>query len=117
MIPLLILSYFDIFLAIFDWVQSNISFKVKPLSKNVSDLGEDPHWDNKIQSLYYVDAFVGHVCCLDVKSGESEKFNLRDLVTIVILFKTDNNLLLVSLRNKWLWEMKKSLNVLILEYV
>jgi sugar lactone lactonase YvrE len=100
MIPLLILSYFDIFLAIFNSVQSNMSFKVEPLSKNVSDLGEGPHWDNKIQSLYYVDAFVGDVCRLDVKSGESEKFNLRDLVTIVIPFKTDNNLLLVSLRNK-----------------
>jgi len=76
-----------------------MSFKVEPVGDHVSSLGEGPHWDEKSQVLYHVDAFVGDVWKIDLKNNKSESINLGDLVTIVIPF-ADGDDLLVSLRNK-----------------
>lgn len=34
-----------------------MTFKVEVLPSSKSDLGEGPHWDEKTQSLYYVDIY------------------------------------------------------------
>ncbi|KAI2806338.1 hypothetical protein BLOT_008293 [Blomia tropicalis] len=66
----------------------------------VSDLGEGPHWDKSVSSLYYVDAFVGDVHRYETKEGKHSRINLGDLVTIVIPIEGQPDHVIVSLRNK-----------------
>ncbi|CAG2162323.1 unnamed protein product [Oppiella nova] len=84
-----------------------MSFRVEPLGENGYNLGEGPHWDSERKKLYFVDAFVGDVLAMDVSTGRTDKTSFKDLVTIVIPFEENNDILLVSLRNKVLkWDTK-----------
>ena len=77
-----------------------MSFKVESLGQEVYDLGEGPHWEPNSQILYFVDAFVGKIHGFKPNGEEKNEYYLKDLVTIIIPFKDNNDILLVSLRNK-----------------
>ncbi|XP_071085154.1 regucalcin-like isoform X2 [Haliotis cracherodii] len=62
-----------------------MSEKIEVVVKNSTDLGEGPHWDDTIQSLYYVDMFVGDVHRYNAVTGEDSRLDLGDSVASVII--------------------------------
>jgi sugar lactone lactonase YvrE len=75
-------------------------YTVEIASKHVCDLGEGPHWDEKSQSLYYVDFFPGDVCCLDTKTQESQIIHVGDLTSIVIPVSNKREEFIITQSNK-----------------
>jgi gluconolactonase len=72
-----------------------------------------PHWDERKQVLYHVDAFVGDICQLTPKTGHTECHNFKKLTTIIIPIggETNSDAYLVSLQNKLIkynWSSKTS---------
>lgn len=100
------LSLIIIFLIL---IKEMSSFTVESICKNAYDLGEGPHYDERNDTLYFVDAFVGDV--IKLNNGSTEKHNFGDLVTIVIPFEDSLDDLLISVRNKVIkfnWDSKES---------
>jgi len=75
-------------------------YTVEIASKHVCDLGEGPHWDEKSQSLYYVDLFGGKVCCLDTKTQESQIIHIGGLTSVVVPVSNKREEFIISQSNK-----------------
>ena len=77
------------------------NYKVEVISAHVCELGEGPHWDQKSQSLYYVDLTAGDVCRLNPESRESEILaHIGGIVSLVIPIDNDKNELIITQDNK-----------------
>ncbi|CAG2114797.1 unnamed protein product [Medioppia subpectinata] len=75
-------------------------YTVEVISKHICQLGEGPHWDEKSQSLYYVDLIGGDVCRLDTKTQESEMIHIGGTVSVVVPIKDSDNEFIIGHDNK-----------------
>jgi len=73
--------------------------RVRALTQDITALGEGPYWDEVNEHLYYVDAFAGHICRLTPTTGAVEKITFPGLVTIVIAYQNEQNMI-ISYRNE-----------------
>jgi sugar lactone lactonase YvrE len=84
-------------------------YTVEVVSESQYDLGEGPHWYERDQVLYFVDAFVGDFVRLDPVSKKDQKVQFDDVVTIIIPYEEGRGDFLVT---KWTglyrlnWESK-----------
>ncbi|XP_054167160.1 putative sugar lactone lactonase YvrE [Oppia nitens] len=77
-----------------------MSLTVEPISDTKYHLAEGPFWDHKHQNVYFVDAFVGDIHQFDIKNSKTKTYQLKDLVTIVIPYEDNSDILLITLSNQ-----------------
>ncbi|RWS15397.1 regucalcin-like protein [Dinothrombium tinctorium] len=70
-------------------------YKCEPIS-GAFELGEGPHWDEINQTLYFVDAFVGDFCKLNLSTKNLQKVHLDGTVTIIIPWSGEHDDFIVS---------------------
>ncbi|CAG2176849.1 unnamed protein product [Oppiella nova] len=75
-------------------------YTVEVISKHICQLGEGPHWDQKSQTLYYVDLIGGDVCRLDPNTQESEVVHIGGIVSVLVPINNNSNEFIISQDNK-----------------
>ncbi|XP_054154229.1 regucalcin-like [Oppia nitens] len=75
-------------------------YTVEVISNHVCQLGEGPHWDQKSQTLYYVDLLNGDVCRLYPKTKESEINHIGEIVSVLVPINNNDNDFIIGQNNK-----------------
>ena len=75
-------------------------YTVEVVSNHCCLLGEGPHWDQKSQTLYYVDLMNGDVCQLDPKTQDSKVVHIGGIVSAVVPVDGTQNEFIISQDNK-----------------
>jgi len=90
--------------------EAKVNYSVKSIETRFNDLGEGPHWDEKLGILWHVDINGFTVCRLNVSSFATDCHTLTDLLTIVHPYPNGEDLL-VTQRNKLVklnWKTKQT---------
>lgn len=85
-------------------VTGKISLPLAPKDPNICliqvttsfDHGEGPHWDERNNRLYFVDAYVGRVHCLESITNEMHSMQFEGDTTAVFTVENDKTLLIVA---------------------